>query len=75
MGAVANPVSGGLDALSSTFEGIDAASSSLLGRARPQAARRSRLPRAIGGDRKLLPFRRPPDQTEKQVRCPAPLVA
>ena len=53
--------------LSSTFEGIDAASSSLMGRARPQAAQRSRLPRAIGGDRKLLPFKRPPDFSERQV--------
>ena len=38
VGAVANPLSGGLDALSTTFEGFDAASSSLLGRARPQVS-------------------------------------
>ena len=67
MGAFANPISGGLDALSTTFEGFDAASSSLLGRARPQAAVRSRLPRAIGGDHKLLPFKRMPNSDERQV--------
>lgn len=69
VGAVANPLSGSLDAISSTFEGIDAASSTLLrGRdLRPQAAVRSRLPRAIGGDRKLLPFKRPPNNTETQA--------
>lgn len=73
VGAFANPISGGLDALSTTFEGFDAASSSLLGRARPQAAIRSRLPRAIGGDHKLLPFRRMPDNDERQVMAQAGL--
>ena len=67
VGALANPISGGLDALSTTFEGFDAASSSLLGRARPQAAVRSRLPRAIGGDHKLLPFKRAPASDERQA--------
>jgi hypothetical protein len=67
VGAVANPLSGGLDALSTTFEGFDAASSSLLGRARPQAAKRSRLPRAIGGDHRLLPFTRSAGSSEIEV--------
>ena len=66
VGAVAQPVSGGLDFVSSTIEGFDATSNSLLGRSRPQAAKRVRLPRAIGGDHKLLPFIRS-DATESQV--------
>ena len=73
VGAFANPISGGLDALSTTFEGFDAASSSLLGRARPQAAIRGRLPRAIGGDHKLLPFKRLPNSDERQVCADASL--
>lgn len=70
VGAVANPVSGTLEAFSSTFEGIDATKSSLLGRSRPQEAVRHRLPRAIGGDHKLLPFKRPPHGSEQQVTLP-----
>ena len=68
IGAVANPASGTLDAFSSAFEGLDAAKNSLLGRARPQEAVRIRLPRAIGGDHKLLPFRRSSVNTENQVK-------
>ncbi len=58
MGAAAQPVSGALDFMSSAFEGIDASSNTILGRLsnRPRAVKRRRLPRAIGGDRKLLPF-------------------
>ena len=60
MGAAAQPVSGALDFMSSAFEGIDASSNTILGRLsnRPRAVKRRRLPRAIGGDRKLLPFLR-----------------
>ena len=75
VGAVTNPASGTLDAFSSAFEGIDAAKNSLLGRARPQQAERKRLPRAIGGDHKLLPFRRPPGNSENQVRARSSPVA
>ena len=68
VGAAAQPVSGALDLLSSAFEGIDASSNTILGRlsARPRAVVRRRLPRALGGDRKLLPFVRS-DGTDRQV--------
>lgn len=68
VGAAAQPVSGALDLLSSAFEGIDASSNTILGRlsARPRAVARRRLPRALGGDRKLLPFVRS-DGTDRQV--------
>ena len=64
IGAVAQPVSGGLDLMSSTFEGFGAVQDNLMGRQRSNA-RRLRLPRAIGGDCKLQPFLR--DDGEKQV--------
>ena len=64
IGAVAQPVSGGLDLMSSTFEGFGAVQDNLMGRQRSNA-RRLRLPRAIGGDCKLQPFLRA--DGEKQV--------
>lgn len=71
VGAAAQPVSGALDFMSSAFEGIDASSNTILGKlsSRPRAARRRRLPRAIGGDRKLQPFVRS-DGTDTQVPAP-----
>ncbi len=68
VGAAAQPVSGALDFMSSAFEGIDASSNTILGRLsnRPRAMRRRRLPRAIGGDRKLLPFVRS-QRTDQQA--------
>jgi vacuolar protein sorting-associated protein 13A/C len=57
VGAVAAPVSGGLDMFSSAMEGLDASKDSLLGRPRAgNTLDRRRLPRTIGGDFKLLPF-------------------
>ncbi|DBA67777.1 TPA: hypothetical protein ACH3X2_001211 [Trebouxia sp. C0005] len=50
VGAIAQPISGGLDFASSAFQGIDATKDQLIGR--PQAGtiyRRLRLPQAIGG--------------------------
>lgn len=68
VGAAAQPVSGALDFMSSAFEGIDASSNTILGRLsnRPRALKRRRLPRAIGGDRKLLPAVRS-DGTDTQA--------
>ena len=66
VGAVAQPVSGGLDLFSSAFEGLDASKDQLLGKPRASILlRRKRLPRVIGGDGKLQPFVR--DGTERQV--------
>lgn len=58
VGVAAQPVSGALDFMSSAFEGIDASSNTILGKLSntPRAVRRRRLPRSIGGDRKLQPF-------------------
>ena len=74
VGAAAQPVSGALDFMSSAFEGIDASSNTILGRLsnRPRAMRRRRLPRAIGGDRKLLPFVR--SQRTDQLARPSALL-
>eukprot|EP00884_Botryococcus_braunii_P010316 jgi/Botrbrau1/19286/Bobra.0073s0029.1 len=59
IGAVAQPVSGGLEFFSNAFEGIDASSSNLVGRQRnPRYLQRRRLPRAIGGDKRVLPLLR-----------------
>lgn len=78
VGAAAQPVSGALDFMSSAFEGIDASSNTILGRLsnRPRAMKRRRLPRAIGGDRKLLPFVRTDrtDQLVRLLRCSVNLV-
>lgn len=57
VGAVAAPVSGGLDLFSSAVEGLDATKASLLGKPRAGVLLgRHRLPRVIGGDFKLKPF-------------------
>ena len=67
MGAIAQPISGGLDFASSAFEGIDATKDQLIGRPRAGTAnRRLRLPRAIGGDGKVTAFIGT-DGTEKEV--------
>lgn len=67
MGAVAAPMSGGLDLFSSAIEGLDASKERLLGRPRAGTLlARRRLPRAIGGDAKLQPFLR--DGSEAAVR-------
>ena len=70
VGVAAQPVSGALDLLSSAFEGIDASSNTIMGKLsnQPRAVRRRRLPRAIGGDRKLQPFVRA--GTDAQVLPP-----
>ncbi len=66
VGAVAQPVSGGLDLFSSAFEGLDASKDQLLGKPRASILlRRKRLPRVVGGDGKLQPFVR--DGSERQV--------
>ncbi|KAK9819963.1 hypothetical protein WJX72_004515 [[Myrmecia] bisecta] len=68
VGAAAQPLSGTLDFMSSAFEGIDATKDKLLGlERRGLLMKRRRLPRAIGGDRKLQPFVRS-DGTERQTR-------
>lgn len=70
MGVAANPLSGALDFMSSAFEGMDASSAALLQRTRAAEAQRMRLPRAIGGDRRLPPFERPDGHggfSDKQV--------
>ncbi len=56
--------------MSSAFEGIDASSNTILGKLsnHPRAVKRRRLPRAIGGDRKLQPFMRA--GTDAQVSFP-----
>lgn len=67
VGAIAQPISGGLDFASSAFEGIDATKDQLIGRPRAGTAnRRLRLPRAIGGDGKVTAFIGS-DGTEKEV--------
>jgi len=70
VGVAAQPVSGALDFMSSAFEGIDVTSGALRARlgARTIARARQRLPRAIGGDRRLLPFLRS-DGTDRQARA------
>lgn len=66
VGAVAAPVSGGLDLFSSAMEGLDASKELLLGRPRAGTMlERCRLPRTIGGDFRLLPFIR--DGSEREV--------
>ncbi len=71
VGAIAQPLSGGLDFASSAFEGIDATKDQLIGRPRAGTAnRRLRLPRAIGGDGKVTAFLGS-DGTEKEVRARA----
>ncbi|KAL3132004.1 hypothetical protein ABBQ32_14227 [Trebouxia sp. C0010 RCD-2024] len=68
VGAIAQPISGGLDFASSAFEGIDATKDQLIGRPRAGTAnRRLRLPRAIGGDGKVTAFIGS-DGTEKEAR-------
>ena len=72
VGVAANPLTGWLDFMSSAFEGMDATSATLLQRARAAEAQRARLPRAIGGDRRLLPFQRPDGSggfSDKQVKA------
>jgi hypothetical protein len=71
VGAVAAPVSGGLDLFSSAIEGLDASKERLLGRPRAGTLlARRRLPRVIGGEAKLQPFIR--DGSETAVsRAPA----
>ena len=69
VGAIAQPISGGLDFASSAFEGIDATKDQLIGRPRAGTTnRRLRLPRAIGGDGKVTAFLGS-DATEKEVGC------
>ena len=67
VGAIAQPISGGLDFASSAFEGIDATKDQLIGRPRAGTTnRRLRLPRAIGGDGKVTAFLGS-DATENEV--------
>ena len=67
MGAIAQPISGGVDFASSGFEGIDATKDQLIGRPRAGTTNRClRLPRAIGGDGKVTAFLRS-NGTEKEV--------
>ena len=67
VGAIAQPISGGLDFASSAFEGIDASKNQLIGRPRAGSTnRRLRLPRAIGGDGKVTALLGS-DGTEKEV--------
>ncbi len=69
VGAIAQPISGGLDFASSAFEGIDA---QLIGRPRAGTTnRRLRLPRAVGGDGKVTAFLGS-DATEKEVSYLSP---
>ena len=64
VGAVAAPVSGGLDLFSSAIEGLDASKERLLGRPRAGTLlARRRLPRVIGGEAKLQPFIRDGSET------------
>ncbi|KAL0043259.1 hypothetical protein WJX82_006661 [Trebouxia sp. C0006] len=68
VGAIAQPISGGLDFASSAFEGIDASKDQLIGRPRAGSTnRRLRLPRAIGGDGKVTALFGS-DGTEKEAR-------
>ncbi|KAK9834254.1 hypothetical protein WJX81_000411 [Elliptochloris bilobata] len=68
LGVAAQPMSGALDFMSSAFEGIDVTSGALRTRLGKSALARARqrLPRAIGGDRRLLPFLRS-DGTDRQA--------
>ena len=71
VGAIAQPISGGLDFASSAFEGIDATKDQLIGRPRAGTAhRRLRLPRALGGDGKVTAFIGS-DGSEKEVTTTA----
>jgi len=65
VGAVANPVSGALDALSATVEGFDAS----FGRNKEDllVLERRRLPRVLGGDGKLQPLLRDGSDREAVV--------
>ncbi|DBA67772.1 TPA: hypothetical protein ACH3X2_001206 [Trebouxia sp. C0005] len=68
IGAIAQPIGGGLDFASSAFEGIDATKDQLIGRPRAGTTnRRLRLLRAIGGDGKVTAFLGS-DATEKVAR-------
>ena len=58
LGVAANPISGVLEAVSTTFEGVDASTAALLRRSRPTELQRVRLQRPVGGDKRLLPFQR-----------------
>ncbi len=72
VGAIAQPISGGLDFASSAFEGIDATKDQLIGRPRAGTTnRRLRLPRAVGGDGKVTAFLGS-DATEKEVSYLSP---
>ncbi|GAB4822342.1 hypothetical protein N2152v2_009388 [Parachlorella kessleri] len=68
VGALANPVSGMLDALSATAEGFNAS----FGRKRDDALvwQRRRLPRAVGGEGRLQPIIGS-DGTDRQARIDA----
>ena len=73
VGAVAAPVSGGLDLFSSAIEGLDASKERLLGRPRAGTLlARRRLPRVIGGEAKLQPFIRDGSETAVSRRQPPP---
>ena len=70
VGVAANPISGVLEAVSTTFEGMDATTAAVLRRTRAAEQQRTRLQRPIGGDRRLLPFVRDGQDgmvSEKQV--------
>ncbi|KAK9815130.1 hypothetical protein WJX73_008307 [Symbiochloris irregularis] len=74
VGVAADPMSGMLDFMSSAFEGVDAWSAALIRSHRAADAQRARLPRAIGGDRRLLPFQRPDGSggvSDKEARVEA----
>ncbi len=71
VGAVAAPVSGGLDLFSSAVEGLDASKAALFGNPRAGVLLgRRRLPRVIGGDFRLKPFTR--HGSERAVGPPPP---
>ena len=70
VGVAANPISGVLEAVSTTFEGMDATTAAVLKRTRAAEQQRTRLQRPIGGDHRLLPFLRGAQEgsmSEKQV--------
>ena len=72
VGVAANPISGVLEAVSTTFEGMDATTAAVLKRTRAAEQQRTRLQRPIGGDHRLLPFLRDAQEgstSEKQVRA------
>ncbi len=58
VGGLVKPVSGFMEALSNTVEGFDAATDRLMGAGKSDMllTTRMRLPRAIGGDARLLPW-------------------